>query len=381
VSREAVTRARRVVVKIGTSLLAPHAGGVHTRRFGELARDVSAQIADGREVVLVSSGAVGLGVRRQGADTVPATIPAKQAAAAIGQIDLCRRFERAFTRHGHLVGQILLTHQGLADRERFLNARQTLHALLATGAVPLINENDSVATEELRFGDNDQLAALVVNLSGADLLVMLTDTDGVFDRPPNEAGARRMPELPQVSASLLRDAAGAGAGRSSTLSSGGMRAKLEAAKLAARYGVPTVIANGARRGILGLVLSGADVGTHVHRAARQLSSRKHWIASLKPRGAVRLDPGAVRAIAERGRSLLPIGIVAVEGRFGRGDPVRCLASNGDEIARALIAYDAREVEVIKGQRTPRIASLLGYTNGNAVIHRDDLVLLQDDAER
>ena len=376
-SRSGLRGARRIVVKVGTSLLAPRSGGVHTRRFAELADEIAGFVANRRQVVLVSSGAVGLGVRRLGLEERPASIPDKQAAAAIGQIDLCRRFERAFARHDLLVGQILLTHQGLADRERFLNARQTLHALLASGVVPLINENDSVATEELRVGDNDLLSAMVVNLSAADLLVMLTDTDGLFDRHPSDPEAERIAEVPQITRSLLEvadsrpatPAAGAGPG------TGGMRAKLEAARLAARYGVSTVIVDGAHRGAIGRVLRGDDTGTHVHASNRQLSSRKHWIASLKPRGSLHLDEGAVRAIAERGRSLLPIGIVEVEGQFGRGDPVRCLAGDGEEVARALSAYDAREVEMIKGQRTPRIEPLLGYTNGDAVVHRDDLVLL------
>ena len=370
-TRRALRRAKRIVVKIGTSLLAPREGGVRSRRFSELADEITALIEAGREVVLVSSGAVGLGVRRLGLDTRPASIPEKQALAAVGQIDLCRRFERAFARHDRLVGQILLTHQGLADRERFLNARQTLHALLRSGVVPLINENDSVATEELRVGDNDLLSAMVVNLSGADLLIVLTDTDGLHDRHPSEPEAQRIAEIPEVTPRLLEMAAPSEKG---TLSSGGMRAKLEAARLAARYGVPTVIADG-RRGVLQKVLAGEDLGTHVHPAERQLSSRKHWIASLKPRGSLHLDEGAVRAIAERGRSLLPIGIVDVQGRFGRGDPVRCVGADGAEIARALSAYDAREVAVIKGQATPRIEPLLGYTNGDEVVHRDDLVLV------
>lgn len=374
-SRRGLRSSKRLVVKIGTSLLAPRGGGVHSRRFSDLAGEIAELDRDGRKVVLVSSGAVGLGVRRLGLDARPSSIPAKQAAASVGQIDLCRRFERAFARHDRLVGQILLTHQGLANRERFLNARQTLHALLDAGVVPLINENDSVATEELRVGDNDLLSAMVVNLSGADLLVLLTDTDGLFDRHPDDPGAQRIGEVPQVTRALLEAAQSRPAHDPQGVGTGGMRAKLEAARLAARYGVATVIADGRRRNVLQRVLASEDTGTHVHPSDQRLSSRKHWIASLKPRGSLRLDDGAVRAIAERGRSLLPIGIVEVRGQFGRGDPVRCLGADGEEVARALCAYDAREVELIKGQRTPRIEPLLGYTNGDAVVHRDDLVLL------
>ena len=363
---------RRIVVKVGTSLLAPPEGGVHGRRFSDLARDVARVVALGHEVVLVSSGAVGLGVRRLGEPRRPLSIPAKQAAAAVGQIDLCRRFERAFARQDLLVGQILLTHAGLSDRERFLNTRHTLAELLGAGVVPLINENDSVSTEELRFGDNDQLSALVINTCGANLLVLLTDTDGLFDRPPGEPGARRVPSVDEVTPSVLRLASGTG----SHLASGGMRSKLEAARTAARFGAATVIADGRRRGVIERIVSGEDVGTLVAPSAQRLSSRKHWIAySRKPRGSVRLDEGAVRAVCERGGSLLPIGVVEVRGKFKVGDLVRCVGQDGTEVARGLISYDATEAEVIMGHPTSRIPTLLGYSNGDEIIHRDDLIVL------
>jgi glutamate 5-kinase len=261
VTRKQLARARRVVVKVGTSLLAPPSGGIHERRFSQLAADICQLLDGGREVILVSSGAVGLGTRRLGLDERPVLIPEMQAAAAIGQIDLCRRYERAFARHGRRVGQILLTHAGLADRERFLNARHTLNALLAHGVVPIINENDSVATEELRLGDNDRLAAQVINTIGADLLVILTDVNGVQDRPPGAPTGHRIPEIPRVTAALLQ-----GAGDGSSVGSGGMRAKLEAAASAAQFGVPTVIAPGRRRGILTRILDGGDVGSLIHPA-------------------------------------------------------------------------------------------------------------------
>jgi glutamate 5-kinase len=321
---------------------------------------------------MVSSGAVGLGVRKLGLDGRPRSIPEKQAAAAIGQIDLCRRFERAFARRGRIVGQILLTHGGMADRELFLNARHTLNTLVARGAVPVINENDSVATEELRFGDNDQLAAQVVNLCGAELLVLLTDIDGLHDRDPREPGARPIRELEQVTDAHLELAGGTG----SALGSGGMRSKLEAARSASRHGAFTVIADGRRRGALARAAAGEEVGTLVHPAREQISSRKHWIAfSLKPRGALRLDEGAVRALVDRRASLLPAGVVGVEGEFGVGDPVRCLAPDGREVARGLISYGASETRVIMGQRSSRISTLLGYSSGDWVIHRDDLIVL------
>ncbi len=371
-TRAELSDARRVVVKVGTSLLAPPSGGVHARRFGELARAIGAQLDGGREIVLVSSGAVGLGVRRRGLDSRPSSIPEKQAAAAIGQIDLCRRFERAFARQDRLVGQILLTHSGMADRERFLNARHTLQALLEAGVVPIVNENDSVATEELRFGDNDQLAAQVVNLCGAQLLVLLTDIDGLHDRHPEERGARRIAELDEVSDALLERTTS----RASKLSSGGMRSKLDAARSAARFGAATVIADGRRRGVLERILGGDDVGTLIRPAVEQLSSRKHWIAfSLRPLGDLHLDEGAVRALRERSASLLAAGVIRVSGRFNVGDPVRCLAPDGSEVARGLSSYDAEAMERIRGVQSTRIPDVLGYSNGSHVIHRDDLIVL------
>ena len=370
-TRAALQRTRRVVIKVGTSVLTPE-GRVRTRRFTGLARSVSALVAEGRQVILVSSGAVGLGAKRLGWTERPDSIPVKQAAASVGQIDLCRRYERAFQPYGHPVGQVLLTHAGLADRQRFLNARHTIHALLGRGVIPLINENDSVATEELRFGDNDLLAAQVVNLARADLLVLLTDVDGLRDRAPSERGSTRIPEIEEVTPSLLARVGADG----SPFGSGGMRSKLEAARTAGRFGVPTVIADGRRSGVLERALAGDDVGTLVHPSVRILSARKHWIAfSLRPRGAIRVDAGAVRALRERGRSLLPIGIVGVEGRFGVGDLVRCLSESSEEIARGLCAYSSEELEGIKGHRTSRISEILGYSNGDAVIHRDDLVVL------
>jgi glutamate 5-kinase len=365
--RTALRGAQRIVVKVGTSLLTGRATrGVHTRRFSELARAISALVEEGRRVVLVSSGAVGFGVGRLGWERRPETIPDKQAAAAVGQIDLCHRYERAFARHGHHVGQILVTHAGLSDRSRFLNARHTLHALLAHGVIPVINENDSVATEELRFGDNDMLAAQVVNLAAADLLILLTDVDGLL----KDGG--RVPQLTDVTPSLLAELAP----DTGPLGSGGIRSKLEAARMASRFGVATVIADGRRRGVLEQVLRGDDVGTLIHPSEQKLSSRKHWIAySRQPRGALRIDPGAARALREGGRSLLAIGIVGVNGRFGVGDLVRCVVEDGEEIARGLSAYSSDELEAIKGHRTSRIAEILGYSNGDEVIHRDDLVVL------
>ncbi len=372
-TRAELARARRIVVKVGTSLLTTDDGDAHTRRFAAIAQQVAAAARAGHEMIVVTSGAVGLGARRLGWAARPRAIPDKQAAAAVGQIDLCRRWERAFARHGRPVGQILLTHLGLADREGFLNARHTIQTMLREGVIPLINENDSVATEELRFGDNDHLAALVVNVSGADLLILLTDIDGLHDRHPALPDARRIGELAAVTEQAL---AFCPEGAGSDFGSGGMRTKLESARTAARFGATTVIAAGRRREALRPILEGRDVGTLIQPAPLRLTSRKHWILySQKPRGAVHLDQGAERALVEQGRSLLPIGVLAVEGRFRIGDPVSCVNREGKEIARGLASYDWRETEMIKGRRSPQIRSVLGYSNGDAIIHRDDLVLL------
>jgi glutamate 5-kinase len=371
-NRADLARCRRVVVKVGSSLLAPPTGGVHAQRFAALARDIAQLMEQGHQVVLVSSGAVALGLRRLGVAQRPRSIPEKQAAAAVGQIDLCRRYQVAFQRRGLHVGQILLTHVGLSDRERFLNARHTLNQLIGARTVPIINENDSVSTEELRFGDNDHLSALVTNVAGAELLVLLTDIDAFYDRPPQEPGAQRIPEIEDITPALLERTGPTVSG----VGTGGMRSKLKAARTAAHFGAATVIADGRRSGILQRVLAGEDVGTLVRPSSQQISSRKHWIAySLKPRGKLHLDAGATKALREGGRSLLPAGVLAVEGRFGVGDLVSCLDPSSGEIARGLISYSADEVERIKGQRSPRIHELLGYSNGDEIIHRDDLVLL------
>jgi len=374
-SRGNLRRCRRIVIKVGTSTLAPPGRSVQSRRFSALAKQIAALREEKREVILVASGAVGLGVERLGLTRRPRSIPEKQAAAAIGQIDLCGRFQRAFAKHDLNVGQILLTHVGLSDRERFLNARHTLQQLVSAGAIPIINENDSVATEELRFGDNDHLSALVANLAGADLLLLLTDIDGLYDRHPSEPGAQRIPELDHITPQLLRKVGDSTSG----VGTGGMRSKLSAAREAAHFGATTVIAHGGVPDVISRVLSGEDLGTRIlpQPSASRVSARKHWIAySLKPRGALHLDAGAARALVEGGRSLLPAGVVGVEGQFGVGDLVRCYSPQRVEIARGLISYAAPDVDRIKGQRSPRIVPLLGYSNGDAVIHRDDLVLLE-----
>jgi glutamate 5-kinase len=375
--RDAARRARRIVVKAGSATLTDD-GRLRTRWISSLARQISALMDEGRGVVLVTSGAIAAGSRTLGWDHAGRTIPEKQAAAAVGQIGLCEIYQRRFARHGRAVGQVLVTRHGLEEREHYLNARHTLTTLLALGAVPIVNENDTVATEEIRFGDNDNLSATIVDLVGADLLVILTDVEGLYERPP-VAGEPLPPLVRAVESSdesLLRRAGGPG----SAFGRGGMLTKLQAAAAAGRSGAATVICHGRRRDVLLAVARGEPVGTLILPGSR-IGSRKHWLAfTARPRGTLTLDDGAVRALRERGRSLLPAGIVGVSGEFGIGDPVRCVDSAGRDVARGLSAYGAGEVARIKGLATRSIAQVLGYSNGDEVIHRDDLVVLDGPGE-
>jgi glutamate 5-kinase len=286
------------------------------------------------------------------------------------------RWERAFAPSKIAVAQVLLTHADLASRRRFLNARHTFNELLAEDVLPIVNENDTVSVEEIQFGDNDRLAALVTSVVEADLLVLLTDVDGLFDRDPTQPGAERVALVENVSEDTLRAAGGAG----SAVGTGGMRSKVDAARTAALSGVPTIIANGRTRGSLTRVFAAEDVGTLFLPRPSPLPLRKHWIAyTLKPLGALVVDAGASRALRSGGKSLLPAGIVEVQGEFDVGDPVSVVGTDGREIARGLASYGARELERIRGLASTEIERVLGYRYDDEAIHRDDLVLLDADA--
>ncbi|MGI9431714.1 MAG: glutamate 5-kinase [Myxococcota bacterium] len=374
--RKEARRARRIVVKIGSGVLTD-AGRLRPRVMGAIASQVAALRNEGREVVLVSSGAIALGARSLGWEHPGRSIPEKQAAAAVGQIGLSDLWQRRFRKHERVVGQVLVTRTGLEDRERFLNARRTLVTLLELGAIPVVNENDTVATEEIRFGDNDNLSATVVNLVGADLLVILTDVEGLYEAPPEDGQPTPalIDRVDKVTAAVRRAAGGS----NSAFGRGGMITKLEAAISAAHSGAATVLCNGHRADTLTRVAAGEAVGT-LFTAGSRLASRKHWLAyTAKPRGLLELDAGAVAALQKRGRSLLPAGVIRVEGRFGIGDPISCSGPDGTEIARGLASYSASEIDRIKGLQARRIDAVLGYSNGDEVVHRDDLVLLGDDA--
>jgi glutamate 5-kinase len=372
---EALGRVRRVVVKVGSNVLTD-AGRLRAPRIGTLVRQM-AGLPDRHEVVVVSSGAVAAGMPTLGRGR--RGIEWRQAAAAVGQPTLMALWGRAFARHGRAVAQVLLTHADLADRRRHLNARHTLRRLLASGIVPIVNENDTVSVEELKLGDNDALSALTATLIDADLLVLLTDVPGLLSADPAvDPTAIRIPVADATDPAL--DAA-AGPARRGT-GTGGMVSKIVAARTAAAAGIPTVIAQGTAPSVLRRVLDPrADVGTLLCAGTNRLTRRKHWIAhTLKPRGAVRVDGGAAEALRRHGRSLLPSGIVGVDGTFEVGDCVRVVSSDGREIARGISSYPAPEVAALAGAHTRDIEARLGYKGNDEVIHRDDLVLARDGSD-
>ncbi|MGZ3429487.1 MAG: glutamate 5-kinase, partial [Polyangia bacterium] len=325
----------------------------------------------GVDVVIVTSGAIALGWRRLGYGEKPRTIPGLQAAAAVGQGHLIHAYQRALAAHELAAGQVLLTHDDVRNRRRYLNARLAFGELLRAGAVPVVNENDTVSVDEIKFGDNDRLAALCTSLIEADALVILTDVDGLYDGDP-AAGATLIPEVRDID----REAVGVAGASSGDVGTGGMASKVQAAKIAARFGVVTVVASGRRERPVTSILDGGDVGTVFWPSVDRLQSRKHWIAyALKPAGTLVVDAGARRALVEGKKSLLPSGVKRTDGRFGAGDPVRVVDESGAEFARGLVAFDAEEVDKIAGRRSADVAALLGYAAADEVIHRDDLVLL------
>jgi glutamate 5-kinase len=368
-----ITPARRVVVKVGSSLVATRDAGLRPERIERLAEDLNRLREGGREVLLVSSGAIVSGIRKLGLATYPKTLPLKQAAAAVGQSRLMWAYEKAFERLGRKVAQVLLTHEDLADRRRFLNARHTLTTLIGLGVIPIINENDTVAVEEIRFGDNDSLAAQVAHLVDADLLIILSDVDGLFTADPRKDPTA---ELIPLVADITRDIEARAGVSSSPEGTGGMATKIQAAKKVAAYGVATLILNGGVSGALASVFDGAGLGTLILPRGRRLTGRKQWIAfTLKPKGSLVLDEGAVEALARRGKSLLASGIVEVCGEFEPGDPVLCSDRHGKEFAKGLVNFHADTLRKIRGLKTAEIRKALGLQEYEEVIHRDNLVLL------
>jgi len=368
-----IKRVKRVVVKVGSSVLTNEYGEISETMFDEIAREVSGIKSRGVDVVLVSSGAIAAGMKKLKLKEKPQEISMKQAIAACGQSTLMWYYEMAFSLFGEKVAQILLTHDGFSSRKRFLNARKTLLTLLKMNVIPIVNENDSVAVEEIMLGDNDNLAALVTTLVEADLLILLTDIDGLYSKDPRlYADATLISTIEEID-ECVKEIAGDTIGRTTT---GGMKTKIEAARTVAAFGVPTIIANGKKKSTLRNIFAGKQVGTLFLPAKERLRGRKHWIAfTLKPAGEIVIDEGAKNAISLYGKSLLPSGVKEVRGDFDIGDPVRCVDESGVEVARGLVSYSSDEIRKIIGVKTSDIEGILGYKYGDEVIHRDDLVVV------
>ncbi|MCO5119761.1 MAG: glutamate 5-kinase [Burkholderiaceae bacterium] len=361
-----------MVVKVGSSLVTNDGAGLDEAAVGEWARQLALLRSQGKEVLMVSSGAVAEGMLRLGWTVRPSEVPALQAAAAVGQMGLAQIYESAFRRVGLPTAQILLTHDDLSDRKRYLNARSALQTLLRLGVVPIINENDTVVTDEIKVGDNDTLAALVTNLLEADLLVILTDQQGLYTADPRrDAGARLLVAVAAGDPALAAMAGGAG----TAIGTGGMATKVAAARRASASGADTLIASGREPDLLPRLAAGEMIGTQFLAGTARLAARKQWLAGqLQLAGSLTLDAGAVRALVHGGRSLLPIGVVAVSGDFGRGDVVACLDPQGREIARGLANYSASQTRRIMRRPSAEIRDLLGFVEEPELVHRSNMVL-------
>ena len=364
---------RRVVIKVGSKVLT-NSDGLDEGTFLRLAREVSHLIDNGYEVILVSSGSVAAGMKKLGLNRKPASIPEKQAIAAIGQPALMHFYEKSFSRFGNKVAQILLTRADLANRTRFLNAKNTVFTLLKHNVVPIINENDTVFVEEIKLGDNDNLSSMVTTLAEADLLILLTDIDGFYpcdpaDLPPDSKPMSVVKKINHEIESCASDSC-------SLEGTGGMITKLQAAKKTGHHGAATIIANGKTTNILKDIFAGEDVGTLFMQKKDKIKGRKHWIAyTLKPQGQLTIDDGGVKAIVKMKKSLLPAGILGASGKFSAGSSVSLVSKKGEEFARGLVNYNSEELEQIKGLNTREITKALGYKYFDEVIHRDDLIVL------
>jgi len=371
-NRQDLKKSRRWVVKIGSALLTADGSGLDQEAIADWVKQIANLRAQGLEIVLVSSGAVAEGMKRLGWIKRPHTLFEQQAAAAVGQMGLVQAYESCFQQHDIHTAQVLLTHEDLSDRQRYLNARSTLRSLLDLGVVPVVNENDTVVTDEIRFGDNDTLAALVANLIEADALIILTDQQGLFDKDPRtNSDAKLVHEASADNEALEQMVGGSG-----DLGQGGMLTKLRAARLASRSGTATVITHGRTPEVLTQVRAGDEVGTYLQPGQVPLVARKQWLAGhLQLQGKLTLDDGAVKVLRDAGRSLLPVGVVAVEGNFKRGEAVACVDDQGQEIARGLVNYSSEETFKIMGRSSDELESVLGYVDEPELIHRDNLVLV------
>ncbi|UCD90793.1 MAG: glutamate 5-kinase [Desulfobacterales bacterium] len=366
--------ARRIVVKVGSNVLTED-HGLKLTSVRSISRQICHLIDSGLEVILVTSGAMASGVKKVGLDKRPEEIPKRQAVAAVGQAGLILEYEKAFSKHQRKVAQILLTGDDLNNRKRYLNARNTLNTLLTWQVVPVVNENDTVMTEEIKFGDNDNLAAMITLLMDADILINLTDIDGLYTKDPRTHPDAKM--IPIVSA-IRKDIKKYASDIPGPLGTGGMLGKVNAAQKVTSAGIPMVIANGNKPNILKKLFLGNDVGTFFVPKKERLKSRKCWIAfTIKPKGIIHIDDGAARAILNRGKSLLPSGIVSVEGEFSTGDPVAFRTCDNEPLGTGLVNYSATDIRKIMGLKSNQIKSRLGYKPYDYVIHRDNLAITHE----
>ncbi len=364
---------KRLIIKIGSNILADEKAGLNTKRISSLAKDISALQDKGYEVVVVSSGAVAAGMMKLGLTEKPKDIKLKQAAAAVGQSRLMWAYERSFAEFGKKVAQILLTRDDFSDRKRYINSKNTIMTLLTYGIIPIINENDTVSTDEIKFGDNDNLASLVANIVEAEKLIILSDVDGLYTEDPRQSAKAKLIEyVDEITPEILKKAGGAG----SMVGTGGMYSKILAAKKALSHGIIVHIISGKREGLLIALMEGSRSGTMFESSKEKMSSRKGWIAyGSRSKGSIILDEGAVKALVEGGKSLLPSGIISVEGGFDTGDAIHCLDKKGNRIAKGLTNYSSSEIDKIKGKKTSDIEKILGYKYSEEIIHRDNLALL------
>jgi glutamate 5-kinase len=365
--------AKRIVIKVGSSVITTNKG-LNLVIIAQLAAQIARLCQEGKEIIFVSSGAIAAGIQKMGLKQKPLSLPQQQALAAIGQGDLIHSYQEAFATYKQPVAQVLLTRDSLINRQRYLNVHHAFRSLLRWKVIPIVNENDTVAVEEIKFGDNDFLAGLITAMLETDLLVFLTDIDGFYNHDPRiYPNAKRMPIIEKIDASIEI----LGNSKSNKFGKGGIASKIQVAKEMMALGIPMFIAKGQSKDILFLLFKGEDIGTFFVPQKTQLPLRKHWLASLLPKGKLVIDPGAVRALWDGGKSLLPSGIKNVYGSFFAGDPVSCINEKGENVAIGLVNYSSNEIEKIKGLKTREIKKVLGYKDYEEVIHRDNLCLIKD----
>ena len=367
------SEAEKIVIKLGSSIVTNDGDGLDEKCLSSLIKQISILNSQNKKVILVSSGAIAAGLRKLGVKKRPKVLSELQSAAAVGQMDLVRIYEELFSDNNLISAQILLTHSDLSDRKRYLNARSTIFNLIKNNVIPVINENDTVASEEIRFGDNDSLAAMVANLIEADLLVLLTDQDGLFSSDPRDDNNAKLIRHGYVDDKNLDDLA---SGTKSTIGTGGMATKILAARRAALSGAHTIIASGKRNNILVDLSNDEDIGTFLQSREIKLVARKKWLAdNLKSNGKIYIDQGAEKALIHKGKSLLAAGITKVVGTFDRGEVIQCVNESEHEILKGLVNYNSEEVKKIIGVSSDKIESILGYVNESSLIHRDNMIII------